>query len=56
MICFQAALYALTIDGMQVNEVKKCHFFIVLQTMKPSLSQKQLDWYKVYRTGQGHGQ
>ncbi|XP_059473219.1 ATPase family gene 2 protein homolog B-like [Neocloeon triangulifer] len=50
-LCQEAALHALTIDGMEVEEVQYKHFEFVLQNMKPSLSSKCLDWFTKYKPG-----
>ncbi|CAB3382007.1 Hypothetical predicted protein [Cloeon dipterum] len=50
-LCQEAALYALTTDGMDVPAVRNEHFVHVLQNMKPSLSTKWLEWYKNYKPG-----
>ncbi|PSN51845.1 Spermatogenesis-associated protein 5-like protein 1 [Blattella germanica] len=48
-LCREAALYALTEDGMQVQQLKQKHFRHVLEHMHPSLSEQQIQWYSSYK-------
>nr|CAD7435628.1 unnamed protein product [Timema monikensis] len=48
-LCREAGLCALTEEGMDVQQVKNKHFQKVLDKLKPSLTQSQIEWYTSYK-------
>ncbi|XP_049799392.1 spermatogenesis-associated protein 5-like protein 1 [Schistocerca nitens] len=49
VLCKEAALWALTDEGMDASHVKHNHFSKALSLSRPSLSQEQVHWYENYK-------
>lgn len=47
-ICAEAALFALTDDGMDTEIIKNVHFLKALSSSRPSLTKFQIDKYGVF--------
>lgn len=48
-VALQAALCALSQDGMSVAQLSQQHFEIALSRTRPSLTEEQIMWYEDYK-------